>query len=33
MSQRGFSVGTATERAGEIVYGELPVLALPTGGQ
>ena len=33
MSQRGFSVGTATARAGEVVYGELPVLELPTGGQ
>ena len=27
------TIGTATARPGEIVYGELPVLDLPTGGQ
>lgn len=32
MSDKEFTVGTATARPGEIVYGELPVLELPTGG-
>ena len=33
MSGEAFAVGTATARPGEIVYGELPVLDLPTGGR
>lgn len=32
MSSGVFTVGTATARPGEIVYGELPVLEHPTGG-
>ncbi|MGN6810335.1 MAG: succinylglutamate desuccinylase/aspartoacylase family protein [Thermomicrobiales bacterium] len=32
-SAEQFTVGTATARPGEIVYGELPVLDHPTGGQ
>lgn len=33
MRDGALTVGTATARPGEIVYGELPVLDLPTGGR
>ena len=33
MSGGAYAVGTAVARPGEIVYGELPVLDLPTGGR